>query len=375
MTIPPAALLGLTALLSTTLNALLIRFSNRLPFLKRPAHDRWHSGRIPDSGGIAIFGALVVAYLLAFQGHHVPVALGALALWILGTIDDQMQLTPKMKFGAQAVIVTAVVASGIAVNVTSYSSVNAALSWLWLMGITNAFNLIDNMDGLAAGVVIIIASFRSGLLYLNGFANEALLCAVIAASFSGFLFFNFKPAKIFMGDGGSMLAGFLLAALTIHSPLLHTPSFMAGFFYPVLTFAYPIFDTTLVTTLRKVAGRKISVGGRDHSSHRLASLGIEDSAVVMILWLFTGVGSACGLLLYRLPVSTGIAISLLLLFASLFGLFLATLPCYPILSLEAIGRLRALRRWVPSLRAGITLLLDSTVASLAIITAFLIRFD
>jgi UDP-GlcNAc:undecaprenyl-phosphate GlcNAc-1-phosphate transferase len=375
MTMQALALFGITAVVGLIFNALLVRFSNRLPFLKTPAHDRWHTGRIPDSGGIAIFGALAVAYFLEFQGRYVPVALGALALWTLGTIDDQIHLTPKIKIGAQAIIVTAVVGSGISVNVTSYNFVNAALSWLWLMGITNAFNLIDNMDGLAAGVVIIIAAFRSGLLYINGFTNESLLFAVIAASFSGFLVFNLKPAKIFMGDGGSMLAGFILAALTIHSPILHAHSSIASFFYPVLTFAYPIFDTTLVTTLRKIAGRKISVGGRDHSSHRLASLGMQDSAVVLTLWLFTAVGSAAAFLLYRLPVSTGIAILLLLLFASLFGLFLATLPAYPMFSSRAAGRLRALRRWVPSLRAGVTLLLDSTVAALAVITAFLIRFD
>ena len=121
-------------------------------------------------------------------------------------------------------IVTAAVGSGIVVNVTSYEGVNLALSWLWLMGITNAFNLIDNMDGLAAGVVVIVAFFRSGLLYVNGFASDGLLCAVIGVSFLGFLLFNFKPAKIFMGDGGSMMAGFALAALTIHGPLPHVRS-------------------------------------------------------------------------------------------------------------------------------------------------------
>ena len=338
---------------SFTLTGLLVRFAHRLPFSKRPAHDRWHRGATPDSGGIAIFGALAVTYLVGFCGlvprlaglsgsssRQSAVALGTLAFWMLGTIDDRVRLSAAVKFLFQAAIVTAAVASGIAVDVTSWGVLNFALSWLWLLGITNAFNLIDNMDGLAAGVVVIVALFRCGLLYGNGFTGDALLCAVVAASFLGFLLFNFHPAKIFMGDGGSMMAGFALAALTIHSPLTHARSLMAGLFYPALTFAYPIFDTALVSVLRRIAGRPISVGGRDHSSHRLASLGMRDSTVVGILWAFTAVGSAAGLLFYDLPASTGVAIALLVVFATMFALFLATLPAYPALSGPATGRLR-----------------------------------
>jgi UDP-GlcNAc:undecaprenyl-phosphate GlcNAc-1-phosphate transferase len=371
----PALLLGLAASVSVGLNCLLIRFAHRLPFSKRATGDRWHSGCIPDSGGIAIFAAVAATYLAGFSAGQIAVALGTAAFWILGTIDDRLKLTARTKFAAQAIVAGIAVASGIAVDITSYQSVNLALSWFWLMGITNAFNLIDNMDGLAAGVVVIVAFFRSGLLYANGFNDDALLCAIIAVSFLGFLLFNFKPAKIMMGDGGSMMAGFALAALTIHSPLPHARSFVAGLFYPALTFAYPIFDTALVSVLRKISGRPISVGGRDHSSHRLASLGLQDSTVVFTLWGFTAVGSICGLLSYRLPASTGIAIALLIVFATMFGLFLGTLPAYPAFSAPAIGRLRALRRWVPSLRAAVTILLDSLVAAIAVITAFAMRFD
>ena len=388
-----AGLLGLALLVSLSLTGLLVRFAHRLPFSKGPAHDRWHAGSIPDSGGIAIFGAMAITYLVGFLSFAAPhgmtglssaaglpgrqsaAALGTLAMWILGIVDDRLRLDAAAKFAFQAIIVTAAVASGIVVDVTYWGAVNFALSWLWLMGITNAFNLIDNMDGLAAGVVVIVAFFRSGLLYVNGFTDDALLCAVIGVSFLGFLVFNFKPAKIFMGDSGSMMAGFALAALTIHSPLSHARSMMAGLFYPALTFAYPIFDTALVSVLRRIAGRPISVGGRDHSSHRLASLGMRDSTIVWILWAFTAIGSASGLLFYDLPASTGVAIALLVVFATMFALFLATLPSYQALSGPAIGRLRALQRWIPSLRAGVTVLLDSMIAVIALIAAFAIRFD
>jgi UDP-GlcNAc:undecaprenyl-phosphate/decaprenyl-phosphate GlcNAc-1-phosphate transferase len=235
--IRPANLLALAACISIGLNCLLIRFAHRLPFSKKATEDRWHSGSIPDSGGIAIFAAVAATYLAGFLGRHTAVALGALAFWILGTVDDRLKLSARTKFAAQTIVVGVVVGSGIVVDITSYPAINLALSWLWLMGITNAFNLIDNMDGLAAGVVVIIALFGSGLLYVNGFNTDALLSAVIAVSFLGFLLFNFKPAKIIMGDGGSMLAGFALAALTIHSPLPHARSLFAGLFYPPLTFA------------------------------------------------------------------------------------------------------------------------------------------
>ena len=368
-------LLLVTFGISLLVTWLLVRFSRRLPFLKKPTSDRWHKQPTPDSGGIAIFVTLLVAYLIGFQGLHRSLAWACAGLWLLGTLDDRFRLNARTKFVVQGGIIALVVASGVVFQLTSIWIVNLAFTWLWLVGITNAFNLIDNMDGLAAGVAVIIALFRAALLLDGGYLNEAALCAAIGAAFLGFLFFNFNPARIFMGDGGSLVAGFSLAALTVVSPLPHTRSFVIGLFYPALTFAYPIFDTTVVSILRRAAGRPVSVGGRDHTSHRLASVGIHERHVVLILWAFTAVGSAIGVLLHLLPFAASILVFILVVFATMFATFLATLPMYPFPSRAPVGRLRLVRRWLPSLRAAVSVLVDASMASIGVVGAFVLRFD
>jgi len=200
----------------------------------------------------------------------------------------------------------------------------------WIVMITNAFNLIDNMDGLCAGTVIVICLFRYWLLASEGYRADAELCAILAAGFAGFLLFNYHPAKIFMGDCGSMPVGFALGALTLADPAPHKGMLLAGFFYPALTFTYPIFDTTLVSVLRKLARRPISMGGRDHSSHRLASVGLDQRQVVWILWPLTALGASLGLTIHWMPRALFAAGALVAGLMGMFGLYLATLPGFPL---------------------------------------------
>lgn len=212
--------------------------------------------------------------------------------------------------------------------VTPWQWANVALSLLWIVMITNAFNLIDNMDGLCAGVVVVICLFRFWLLAAEGHMADAQMSAVIAAAFYGFLLFNYHPARIFMGDCGSLPVGFAMGALTLASPAPHPRLLLAGFFYPALTFTYPIFDTALVSVLRKLTGRPISVGGRDHSSHRLVSLGLGQRRVVWILWVLTGLGSALGLMIRWAPGAWLAAVAAATGVLGMFGLFLARAPGY-----------------------------------------------
>jgi len=192
--------------------------------------------------------------------------------------------------------------------------------------ITNAFNLIDNMDGLCAGVVIIVCLFRFWLLAAQGYQADAELCGILAAAFAGFLIFNYHPARIFMGDCGSLPVGFALGALTLAGPAPHKGMLLAGFLYPAVTFAYPIFDTALVAVLRKLAGRPISVGGQDHSSHRLVSTGLDERQVVWILWLMTAVGSGLGLMFYWMPGALVAAAAVLVGTMGMCGVYLARVP-------------------------------------------------
>jgi UDP-GlcNAc:undecaprenyl-phosphate GlcNAc-1-phosphate transferase len=317
--------------------------------------------------------AAALGWVIGLPGRYPAVAVGATLFWVLGLIDDRLGLRARSKLLAQFVIGSGVVSAGLSFNVVPWRPVNFALTVFWLVGITNAFNLIDNMDGLAAGVAIIIAVFRAALV--QGYADEALLCGILAASAGGFLIFNFHPARIFMGDSGSMLLGFSLAALTVASPLPHTRGVVAALFYPALTFAYPIFDTTLVFLLRRAAGRPISVGNRDHSSHRLASVGLSERTIVMSLWTFTAVSAMLGLMLHSLPLAAAALLALLVVFASLFGLFLATLPAYPLPPGGSISQLHEARGRLRSLRARIRVLIDGAFAGIAVSCAFLLRFD
>jgi UDP-GlcNAc:undecaprenyl-phosphate GlcNAc-1-phosphate transferase len=378
MSLPLSVLLGAPALagaLALVLTQAQVQLNGVLRLTAAPRNDRWHRKPTPSSGGIAVFFSCAVAYLAFFRGQHVAEACGAAALWLLGFVDDRLRLRASVKFTGQVLVTVAVMASGVVFAATSSSAFNILFTFFWLIGITNAFNLIDNMDGLCAGVIVIICAFRCVLLASHGYSAEASLRAVIGAAFLAFLVFNYNPAKIFMGDCGSMFAGFLLASLSITSPLAHTKAFVAGIFYPALTYTYPIFDTILVTVLRKIAGRPISVGGRDHSSHRLASLGLNERQVVWILWLLTALGSGVGFMASWMPLEVIAACGALMAALMVFGIFLATLPAYPLPDRISWRGGSWLRQHIPSLRAATIIVLDMVLAGLALFLAFLLGFE
>jgi UDP-GlcNAc:undecaprenyl-phosphate GlcNAc-1-phosphate transferase len=293
---------------------------------------------------------------------------------LLGFLDDRVQLRPLGKFAGQSVAVIIVIASGVVFRVTPWEWANLIITFLWIAGITNAFNLIDNMDGLCAGVAAIICGSRFIFALHNHDEGGALLLAVLAGSVLGFLIFNYKPARIFMGDCGSMFVGFSLGSLAIASPVPNTRIFVSTLFYPALAFLYPIFDTLLVSVLRRSAGRPISVGGRDHSSHRLVSLGLTERKAVWLLWLLAAIGAFAGLLTHAMPVGAFAIAILLVSGVTVFGVFLATLPTY-VMPDTAPVRANWIRRLTPNLRAGVTLVVDVLLAGTALLVAFLIRWD
>jgi UDP-GlcNAc:undecaprenyl-phosphate GlcNAc-1-phosphate transferase len=317
------------ALLSTLLTRLQIHADSWLGLTASPRADRWHAVPTPSSGGVAIFLSCAAGYWLACRGRYPRIALAVVALWIFGFLDDRWQLRPAFKLTVQMAAAAFVVLGGVVFPLTPWFLPNVALSMFWIVLITNAFNLIDNMDGLCAGVVIVICLFRWWLLTSEGYTADANLCAILAAGFAGFLFFNFYPACIFMGDCGSLPIGFALSALTLAGPGTHKGFLSTSFFYPALTFAYPIFDTALVSILRRFTGRPISLGGRDHSSHRLASQGLGQRQVVWILWLLTAFGSSLGVMVRLMPAALFAAGGLLLGLLGMFAMSLAALPGYP----------------------------------------------
>lgn len=362
------------ALLSSGLTCLLVRWSVQWRLVAQPRVDRWHGRATPNTGGLAILIASACCYLSFASDQYRVIAVCGALVSLLGFLDDRVQLRPLVKFAGQSIAVAIVIANGVVFRATPWEWANLAFTFLWIAGITNAFNLIDNMDGLCAGVTVIICGSRFILALRNHDDGGALLLAVLAVSVLGFLIFNHKPARIFMGDCGSMFIGFSLGSLAIASPVPNTRVVVSALFYPALTFLYPIFDTLLVSVLRRSAGRPISVGGRDHSSHRLVSLGLTERKAVWLLWLLAAFGAAAGLLTYTMSIGV-VAVAILLVSAvSVFGIFLATLPAYVIPDTAPV-RARWIRRFTPNLRSGVTLVVDTLLAGVALLVAFLVRWE
>jgi UDP-GlcNAc:undecaprenyl-phosphate GlcNAc-1-phosphate transferase len=205
-----------------------------------------------------------------------------------------------------------------------------AVTIFWLIGITNAINLLDNMDGLAAGISAIAAVFIAASLATNGQTTEAVMLGVFAAALVGFLVFNSNPATIFMGDAGSMFIGFFLASTALLSAAGgRGRSFLVVVAVPVLVLFIPIFDTTLVTIVRKLSGRSVSTGGRDHASHRLFALALSERRAVWMLYGFAAASGLLAMMVRELTPAGSLALILgFTVVLTLVGVYLAGVKVY-----------------------------------------------
>jgi UDP-GlcNAc:undecaprenyl-phosphate GlcNAc-1-phosphate transferase len=271
------------------------RLAVRLRVVDRPEPRKLHTRPIPLLGGVAIWVAVLGA-LLVYPDRTELRQLGGLligATWISfwGLWDDHRRLRPAWKLAGQLVALVPILATGVAVALPVPSWVNLTLTVLWVLGITNAMNLLDNMDGLAGGVGAVAAAWFLLLAALNGQFLVGALAAALLGACLGFLLQNFDPARIFMGDSGSLFLGFLLACLGIK---LRFPTNVpwVTWMVPLMVLAVPIFDTTLVVVARLRRGvNPFTTPGQDHVSHRLVVLGWTRREAVLLLYL---VGCALG---------------------------------------------------------------------------------
>ena len=258
------------------LTPLVRALARRWGIVARPKSDRWHTRPTAMLGGVPIWLSVTLTYVL-FVPHtpHGWVVVGASTfLFLVGLVDDLAHAKPYQKLVGQVMGAAFVIYYGLSLPWTRYPSLNMVIAIFWLIGITNAINLLDNMDGLAAGIAAIASSFLAFALIVAGQPTEAILVGVFAAALVGFLVYNSNPASIFMGDSGSMFIGFFLASSAlIHASGGRSRSFLPVLAVPILILLIPIFDTTFVTILRKISGRAASQGGRDHTSHRLVASG------------------------------------------------------------------------------------------------------
>lgn len=275
--------------LAATATPSMRRLAVRLGIVDQPSARKIHARPTPLMGGVAIYVAFIAA--LAIWGDRfyvrqvVGILLGASLCSVLGLWDDRRSIGPGVKLLGQLVGAVILVVSGVQVQVLPSPAINLALTLLWVVGITNAMNLLDNMDGLCGGVGAIAAAFFLLMAAMSGQYLVGTLAAALLGACIGFLLYNVNPASIFMGDAGSLFLGFTLAAVGIKLRFPDNVAFVT-WMAPVLVLGLPIFDTTLVFLSRLRRGlNPLTHPGKDHVSHRLVGGGLTRREAVLTLYL------------------------------------------------------------------------------------------
>jgi len=331
------------------------RFAPRWGLLDRPGERKVHTQAMPTGGGLAIWlgvvgpfalGQIALWHLLgageaaaawvrlpAFLQSHLPglwgesgrlwiLLAGGTVLMVLGLVDDVRGLDWKIRLGVQALVAIVLVRLGWRISLFIETPwITGPLSVLWIVGLVNSFNMLDNMDGLSAGVAAIAAGMLAAVMLLAGdpathqpqfFVGGFLL--VIVGALAGFLWHNRPPAKLFMGDAGSYLVGYLLAMATLTA----TFGFANGedakphaILAPLCVLAVPLYDTVTVILIRLRSGRSPFVGDKSHFSHRLVELGMSKTQAVLTIYLTTATCGLGALLLHQVEPSGAMVIMLL----------------------------------------------------------------
>lgn len=326
--LPVAASLVLALALTPLVRAL----ARRLGMVAKPKTDRWHKKPTAMLGGVAIWLAVAISYLLLIP--HTPygwVVFGSSTfLFLVGLVDDLLRTKPYQKLIGQVMGSAFVIYYGLSLPWTGFTGLDMALTIFWLIGITNALNLLDNMDGLAAGIAVIASCFLALNLIHTGELTEALMVLTFAGALLGFLVYNSNPASIFMGDCGSLFVGFFLASTAlVNLSGGRSRSFLPVLAVPILVLFIPIFDTTFVTVLRKISGRAASRGGRDHTSHRLVALGVSERHAVWLLYGLAALSGLLAVLVQRVKLDVSLAaIAAFTILLTLIGVYLAGVKVY-----------------------------------------------
>jgi len=284
-----------------TITPFVIRFARKTNFVDNPNSRKVHIKATPLLGGISVFiGFLIMAFYLIITKQHVlnidiiGYLVAALIIVLVGVIDDKFGMNPILKLAGQFASCLIFLFSNDLTEVLGPIYVSLPLLILWMVGLMNALNFLDNMDGIITGMSGILALGFYAFSFLSkniGFGAEAdyisLLSLIFAGSVLGFLPYNFNPAKIFLGDAGSMFIGYFLSSIGILSGKLAADSMNNNLYYllPVLLLSFAIFDISLVSFTRKRDGRRISQGGKDHSTHRIGTALGSPKITALIIYL------------------------------------------------------------------------------------------
>jgi UDP-GlcNAc:undecaprenyl-phosphate/decaprenyl-phosphate GlcNAc-1-phosphate transferase len=299
---------GIALALSVLLVPAVRRFSFRVGRVAAPREDRWHRKPTPTLGGVAIFIAFAATLLAGGVLAYWKIGIlqpwngwgwqswgflaGSLLMFGIGLYDEFRPMSPAAKLVSQILAAMLVIALGYTSNFFTPKLSDSLLAqipnilftFIWLVGITNAVNLLDNMDGLAGGIAFITAVVLSYFFWRSGDVSLLWVSLALAGGVLGFLVFNFPPASIFMGDSGSLFLGFTLAVLAIAHQKQQASDVLAVVGVPALLFMLPILDTALVTITRLLRGQSPAHGGRDHTSHRLIAFGLSERQTLLVLY-------------------------------------------------------------------------------------------
>lgn len=375
-------------------------------WLAQPREDRWHTKPIALHGGVAFCPVFFIGFSIIFSEailstdgsltglwseqvwvkQSVALLLGSLMMFILGWLDDLYCFKPVTKLLVQLLAASLYINAGGVITLTGFELLDIGITYFWFIGITNAVNMLDNMDGLSSGVVIISTLFLVLLMNSQGGSTALAMSAAILliGVLSGFLMFNYPPARIFMGDSGSLVIGFMLAALAVpgeYNGLLVLAENEAVFgpvlaiLIPSTVLAVPILDTTLVTLTRKWRAQKASQGGQDHASHRLVMLGFSQRKALWILYVLAMLGGLVALGMLHFPNLSLVLFGGFMIVLILFGAYLGHVK------VRGVDENKPRPGWTPLVtallykRRAAEILLDLMLILGAYYIAYLLRFD
>lgn len=322
-------------LLSFSLSILLTPVVKKIAILKgyiaKPREDRWNKNPTALFGGVAIFLSFIIPYVIFTKVtvESLGIILAGCFIFAIGVFDDIARLKPYTKLLGQIIAAALLLNFGIKINAIPYSLISMPLTIIWVVGIVNSFNLLDNMDGLSGGIAAIVGAVLFVFSLLNGNFEVGLPALILTGSLLGFLRYNFNPAQIFMGDSGSMFIGFMLGAITLQGSWKEPAHLVMVLFVPILILAVPIFDTMFVTLMRSVNSRRIFQGGKDHVSHRMVVLGLSEKKTVIALYFISVIFGAISILsMFVNPAVTVILILLAVIVLVYFAAFLGKVKVY-----------------------------------------------
>ena len=374
----PIAVSFVLALVLTPVVAALARHYG---VVAKPKTDRWHKKPTAMLGGVAIFLSVLIPnlFLVPDTTYEYVIIRASTFLFVVGLVDDLIHLKPYQKLIGQVLGAAYVVYYGLSLPWTRSPLINMALAIFWLIAITNAINLLDNMDGLAAGIAIIAGGFLALSFVNTGQYIDAVILLCFASALLGFLIYNSNPASIFMGDCGSMFVGFFLASSAlVNVSGGRSRSFLPVLAVPILVLFIPIFDTTFVTILRKLSGRAASQGGRDHTSHRLVALGMSERHAVWMLYGFAALSGVLAVVVQRVKLDVSLAaIAGFTILLTLLGVYLSGVKVYDETADEQALKGKALYTFLVDVsykRRIFEVLLDLVLIILAYWSSYAIKF-